>query len=253
MDSAYDWTEDARKAASALGVASDIHPEDMIFRWLITNPVFKEKQLAVKYYLNDGKRSSEIFDGLVTTLLDRPDRPLSVLEFASGYGCVSRHWKTFGDKYEVVACDIHPQAVDFIATKLGVAAIVSNKDPAALKIGRQFDIVFALSFFSHMPARSWERWVRSLLNVVSPNGLLIFTTQGLKSRVHLGEPTLDDEGYWFSPESEQKDLPTEEYGQTIVTPSFVFARLARIPEAHPIYFREASWWNHQDTYAVRKG
>ena len=240
--------------ASRLAVLPDIHADDYIFQFLATHPAFASIDEAIQRYFETGRTSARRFDELVSQFHPPSERPIDVLEFASGYGCVSRHLKSLGSKYAVVSCDIHHAAVDFLKERLGLRTALSASNPDQLDLGQRFGVVFALSFFSHMPHATWGRWFRKLLDLVAPSGLLIFTTHGRLSGVKFyGNPQLDQEGYWFRPESEQKDLSTQEYGSTIVAPRYVFAQCARSPDAHPVFFREGLWFNHQDTYVIQRG
>jgi hypothetical protein len=102
-----------------------------------------------------------------------------------------------------------------------------------------------------MPRRTWSSWLKALLDCITPQGFLIFTTHGEKSRQYLGYPQIDAQGFWFKSISEQKDLDTAEYGETITLPRFVFSELSKMPGVLPVFYREAFWWNHQDTYVLR--
>jgi hypothetical protein len=85
--------------AKRFGVVSAIHSDDYIFQFLITNQSFQRKEDAVNYYFEDGQNSSTKLQQLVSRFVQPAThgRQLSVLEFASGYGCVSRHLvKHFG-------------------------------------------------------------------------------------------------------------------------------------------------------------
>src|SRR5262249_49917485 len=119
--------------------------------------------------------------------------------------------------------------------------------PQNFCVDKKYDVSFALSFFSHMPETTWPHWLAALLETVKPGGLLIFTTHGRASAKFFGEPVLSDTGFWFRAESEQKDLEVSEYGQTIVTPGYVFQQISTLPTAWPCFFQQAYWWDHQDT------
>ena len=80
----------------------------------------------------------------------KPMLPFALLEFASGYGCLSRHLVKMTDRYDVLSCDIHPAAVEFIDRQIGLQATLSHSRPDQLKLRQQFSVVFALSFFSHI-------------------------------------------------------------------------------------------------------
>jgi len=250
MDSTAEASNPAETAERS-AAQPDIHPDDFIFQYHLTSSWCTERQQAVDFYIMDGERSANQLSELIRKHYGETAGKLSILEFASGYGCVSRHLKNFAD-YRVVSCDIHPQAVQFLREKIEVECILSNSDPEKLAAGEQFDVVFALSFFSHMPPATWGKWLRKLFTVVSDGGLLIFTSHGRNGWKAVNKPMLETEGFWFSPISEQKDIPTEEYGTMIVSPYYVFEQLKQAEIASPIFFQEALWWGTQDTYIVRK-
>jgi Methyltransferase domain len=229
-----------------------VHPHDFIFQFLINNPAFDSLENAIAYYFEDGIRSVEELKNYMRDICGWQQAPAKLLEFASGYGCLTRHFKNILPEVTVISCDIHEEAVQFISQKLGVPAVLSSSVPEALTLPDEYDFVFALSFFSHMPKATWNRWFNALLSKVKKGGFLLFTTQGVISRKYFSNPILDNEGFWFAPFSEQKDLDTSEYGMTIVTPSYVFQQAVHSPEARIIFYKEAAWWDHQDLYIVKR-
>jgi len=242
-----------RKYAEETGVSASIHPKDFIFQFLITNPVFKSKENAVRYYFHDGMNSAMQLASLMKDVGADPNDGASLFEFASGYGCVSRHLMNHLPGAKTVSCDIHGQAVDFLKNEIDVSGVMSNSTPEFLEVHERFDVVFALSFFSHMPRSTWLRWLIPLYSRVKEGGVIAFTTQGLKTaHDYMGNPKIPEDGFWFSAQSEQKDLDTAEYGQTVVTKGFVEEQVKYLPGAELIDYREAYWWTHQDLFVVRK-
>lgn len=239
-----------REAAAGLAVSPDVHPGDFIFRFLVSNRKFRDRRAAIDYYFKDGRRSAETLRDLLAVLGFENGRPGTLLEFASGYGCVSRHAAQVFPGTGWTACDIHLDAVNFIAKHLGVASRLSANVPESLALGGRFDVVFALSFFSHMPERTWGRWLKALHGLVREGGYLIFTTHGLASAKHFGDPQIPQSGIWFKPESEQKDLDVTEYGQTLVTPEFVARAAHEYLGAEIRLTRLGFWWEHQDLYVI---
>jgi SAM-dependent methyltransferase len=242
-----------KTAASRHDVSPHIHEDDFIFQFLASHPEWKEDLgAAIDYYFDDGARSCEMLRFLVSQYLPKESQLINILEFASGYGCVSRHLIREG-RYDVTASDIHPAAMDFLALKLGMKTLQSSHIPEEFHCPSNFDVCFALSFFSHMPDATWSRWLNVLMKTVRPGGILIFTTHGLTSAAkYFDSPKLCDAGFWFKPESEQVDLDAAEYGQTVVTPRYVFRKLSKIQEALPILFQPGYWWEHQDIYVVKR-
>ncbi len=238
--------------ARQVGVLPDVHPEDFIFRFLIENPVFTDKKDAIGYYFNDGAKSARRLKTLLAEVCEFGDRPIELLEFASGFGCVTRHLKGALPNVATTSCDIHPDAIRFIRDTLGATALQSASVPEDLDPGRQFDAVFALSFFSHMPKRSYARWMQKLASLAKTGGFLLFTAHGHVSRdKHLTQCQLDDEEFFFHPSSEQKDLDTAEYGTTISSARYVLRLAFGMPNLRLRYFHEGFWWEHQDLYVFQ--
>lgn len=246
--------DSCRRYATENGVISVVHPQDHIFRFLVENPVFSSVDKAVKYYFRDGQQSARMLGHLLFSEMGLARGPqTSLLEFASGYGCVTRHLAGALSPVNLVACDIHREACDFIERTLATQAILSSSRPEDLAIEScSYDVVFALSFFSHMPESTWSRWLVCLFDKVRPGGYLIFTTQGLHSRKYFGNPAIPENGIWHISSSEQKDLDSSDYGNTIVSREFVESVADRHLGQSITLFKEAHWWEHQDLYVFRK-
>ena len=240
------------EAARKQNVVPDVHADDFIFRFVIENEAFNDVRDAVEYYFSDGARSAGKLSFLLSEVCGIRNSKVRLLEFASGYGCVTRHLNRSLPEVNLFSCDIHQEAVAFTEEVLGVPALLSHSVPEALAVPSDYDVVFALSFFPHLPKETWERWLRSLVSKLNDGGYLIFTTHGLKSGVHLGCPTTDADGFWFSPSSEQRDLDTRDYGLAMTLPKFVLSRVLQEENMRLVFFQEAFWWEHQDTYVIRK-
>jgi SAM-dependent methyltransferase len=234
------------KAAARFDVPSPIHRSDLIFQFLCS--AFGDPVKAVEYYFADGAKSAAKFDSTVRRW-SKVARP-RVLEFASGYGCVTRHLAKLN--FDLTSSDIHPQANGFISSLLNVPAVQSVDTPEEFPAGG-YDVVFALSFFSHMPRRTWGRWLASLHGALNEGGLLIFTTHGQTTLdTQWKDVRTDDTGYWFRNQSEQTDLDGETYGSTVTTQPFVGREVARLRDAKLLEFRPGGWWEHQDLYVVQR-
>ncbi len=245
--------DDIVRYSGETGVASAIHPDDLIFRFVLEYPGFRTREQAVEYYFHDGANSArKLGDLLFSQLGVKRGADTSLLEFASGYGCVTRHLSRELAPVKLVSCDIHEAACTFIESALGVETIRSATKPEDLGIENgSFDAVFALSFFSHMPERTWGRWLKTLFDKVKPGGYLIFTTHGMTTWENLGKPAMPESGIWFAPSSEQIDLDVADYGSTIVTPEYVTRAVEDILHQSVLRLDKAEWWGHQDLYVVR--
>jgi SAM-dependent methyltransferase len=250
----YELAACCGRYATEWKVDASIHPNDFIFRFLLTNPCFSDKEKAVSYYFADGRKSADLLksifeNDLALNLTQRKE----MLEFASGYGCVTRHLQPLFPAFDIISSDIHPAANNFITEKLGGKSIQSTLIPESFDAERQFDLVFALSFFSHMPARTWARWLLALFKILRPGGSLIFTTHGPTSNRKVPfAGSLDEKGFYFRPESEQGDLDLTEYGITVTSCKFVVEQIEAMENCELRLVRAGLWWDHQDLYVVNK-
>ncbi len=248
---------EAGRCGETYGVPGALHPDDFVFWFIHDQPHMVDGAQAVREYFESGKEGA-LF---VQRLLDeyRPhmileegrrsgQRP-SLLEFASGYGRVTRHFAGALPGFDVVACDIHPQAVQFLRS-LGLQACESTHMPEDMNLGRQFDVIYAFSFFTHMPRSSWTRWLKALERHLAPNGLLIFSTHGKFSQRLMGVAEVEPDGFFFHAVSEQKDLALAEYGNTVTTFDYVY-RQVDVTKLNLVQFREAGA-GHHDFYILHK-
>ena len=179
MDADVDLETARQEAARQYGVPPEIHPEDMIWQFLLRRRNLPTPEAAVQHYFSDGSESARKLWGIVREHLPSvgSSRKASILEFASGYGMVTRHLANMPGQPRLVACDIHQEAVDFIRDRLHQPAIMSRHLPEEAIFGESFDVVFALSFFSHIPEATFTRWLAALFAAVRPGGILVFSFQ----------------------------------------------------------------------------
>jgi SAM-dependent methyltransferase len=242
---------ETRALARRLRVSARVHPDDFIYQFVANHPEVPD---PLEYYLTDGRNSAERLREVLSChsqLLDAES--FDLLEFASGYGCVSRHLPRVLPGANVIASDIHPRAMAFVRDELALPVALSRSDPQQLDLGVRFDVVFALSFFSHMPAATWGAWLDCLFRHTRTGGLLVFTTHGrISQRETLPLAELDADGFWFSPVSEQQDLDVAEYGSTVTSKDYVDGQVRTRLDTDVSEFLEGYWWDHQDLYVVRR-
>ncbi|MCU0755806.1 MAG: class I SAM-dependent methyltransferase [Xanthomonadales bacterium] len=246
----HDWIETTRPALSFgrwMRVDCRIDPRDEIFRFFATHP---SSLNPVRDYLADGWRSlAELL-----TLLDRCGRRLSsldsLLEYASGYGRLTRHLAPLLPGRLWVA-DVMPGATDFAARCFGTLAAPAVTDPGALRFERAYEVVFVLSLFTHLPPARWGAWLRALDAAVAPGGLLIFSVHSEGCDLPPGLAS-DADGVCFEAASESSHLDSADYGTTYTGRAWVTAQveaaLGRVP-----LLQEGPWfWAGQDAVVVEK-
>jgi SAM-dependent methyltransferase len=252
FDHSPDIDSYCRSAANSLNVQSRVHEQDMIFQFLLNNPSFPSRVDAVNYYFSDGAKSALKVKDFFDKYSEPSDQGKLILEFAAGYGAVTRHAIRQLSPNVIHSCDIHRDAVEFLTNELGATSILSSNEPWNLELPAPYEFIFVLSFFSHMPNSTWGDWLKRLYSGLADKGVLLFTTHGEKSMKFFPEAVLDQNGYWFTSSSEQKDLDVAQYGQTITTKSYVQKQLAELDGAELLHYQEAGCWDHQDLYIVRR-
>jgi SAM-dependent methyltransferase len=241
---------ECERLGAQYSVSGAIHPDDFIFWYVHDHPSFPTKAEAMAYYFSNGRESAQKVQAIVSKHC--PVAAPEILEFAAGYGCVTRHWKNELPNARVTACDIHNEALDFIAAQMQVPIARSAHAPDAFKVAQKYDVIFAISFFSHMPKATWQKWLKALAHHLSPGGLLFFTTHGHASLPMANNPKLDSEGFWFMPSSEQKDLSGGEYGSTMTSFDYVYRQIQKTGGLRILRFEEAAWYGHQDLFVLRR-
>ena len=239
-------------------VSIEVHEEDFLLKFLQHH--LPDDATAFKHYFDNGRESAT----RISEIIQRNIRPtgistidpndFSMLDFASGFGMVNRHFPVIIPEATVEASDIHPKAVEFHANHLNIKCHLSNYKPSNLNIPNQYDVVVALSFFSHMPAHSWLPWLRKLSDLLVEGGILIFTTHGPSSSVASTERFINKGlDFYFYPESEQDDLIQAEYGTACAHPSFAMKIFEALPEMHLSEYKQGIWWGGtQDVYVLTR-
>jgi len=173
----------------------------------------------------------------------------SFLDFACGYGRFTRFLIQEMPPEKIWVSDIYANAVKFQTEYLGVNGIVSTGQPENYLIERKFDCILANSFFSHMPERTFTNWLQNLYDLLTPNGILIFSVHDqCLLQPHIEMPA---KGILFSPESESQFLDKEEYGTTYVTENFVRELVEKVSGGKAFIHRiKKGICKFQDLYVV---
>jgi SAM-dependent methyltransferase len=129
-------------------------------------------------WLAEGATDAE----LIRTMLRRNGSPIeemgAVLDFGCGCGRVARHFAGL-DGPAIHGADVSRAAVRWCRRNLRFMQTIRCDPEPPLRYGEAtFDFVYALSVLTHLTEESGERWLRELVRVLRPGGLLLFTVHG---------------------------------------------------------------------------
>jgi SAM-dependent methyltransferase len=212
---------------------------------------------AYAEYITSGAHMVKILKDIVEQTGRNFSSINAFLDFASGYGRLTRYMIELIKPGQIWISDIKQGAVDFQIQQFGVNGVLSSEDPRQFKLNGQFDLIFVGSLFSHLPDETFGKWLQRIYEMLSANGLLIFTVhdESLNKNV---QATKQDIVY--IPVSEElnllsKDgrLPGVQYGTAFVSEGYVGKQIKNLRHPSSLYKRFIKgMWGLQDVYILSK-
>jgi 2-polyprenyl-3-methyl-5-hydroxy-6-metoxy-1,4-benzoquinol methylase len=213
------------------GFVSEIHEEDDLLHYSLdvvsTEPAFRYYRAVQTYFAGGEWNASEVEKVLGDVGFSLGDAS-SFLEFACGYGRLTRHFVHSISPSKVTVSDIDRRAVDFVTEKLGVRGFYSAPTPEQLIHDDRYDVIVVVSLFSHLPIQQWAPWLKRMNEMLHPGGLLLFSVLG----AHAWEVNVSDadqnafqamaDGFRYKEQNETRGrLSTGDYGMAYVSEEYV--------------------------------
>jgi SAM-dependent methyltransferase len=185
-----------------------------------------DRDRALFQYFQSGASIADSMSQVLRWRFGDPGRVGKLLDFASGYGRVTRFLVREVPPERVWVADIYADGVRFQEEQLGVHGIVSTLRPEDFSCGERFDAILVTSLFTHLPEERFLAWLRVLLGLLEPGGVLAFSVHS--PEVLPPGVEMPGGGFFFHEISESGSLDTSDYGSTWVTDEFVRGALARV-------------------------
>jgi SAM-dependent methyltransferase len=205
----------------------------------------------VGWFLESGRLAAESVRDALARHGRRVEELGALLDFGCGCGRVTRHWAGL-DRTAVHGADANAHAIAWCRANLLFARFASNGlAPPLDHTDESFDLVYALSVFTHLPEDLQHAWARELARLLRPGGFLLLTTHGERYRERLtpAERAAFDAGRlvvrW--PEGAGTNLCS-----VFHPPSYVEERLAAGLDVLEFVPEGARGNPHQDLYLLRK-
>jgi SAM-dependent methyltransferase len=129
------------------------------------------------WFLSAGARAAEsVTSALAKNGLDIR-RFRSILDFGCGCGRVIRHWR--GLPARLHGCDFNRRLVTWCRRHLPFGAFAVNRGRPPLPYADgQFDFIYALSVFTHLPEAQQRPWMEELRRVAAPGAHVLLSLHG---------------------------------------------------------------------------
>lgn len=129
-------------------------------------------------FLSQGKQTADMLLEVVRDSGREISQLGAVLDFGCGCGRVMRRWSQVrGPAF--FGTDYNARLIDWCRQNLPFATFTTNDLAPRLPYeDEKFDLVYALSVFTHLTIPMQHEWIAELRRVLKPGGLLIFTTRG---------------------------------------------------------------------------
>ena len=222
-----------------------IHPDDHMLRFFMGHH-WEHRETAWFDYFRSGWSAARTVHRLLLWHFGERTRSIRLLDFASGFGRVMRFLVQHLPPEQIWVSDIFAEAVNFQRQQLGVQGFPSSAEPEGLVCDESFDCIVASSFFSHLPPATFTLWLKKLMSLLRPGGLLIFSVHGKE----VGAPASSGDGARFQPTSEIGELPGESYGTSWVDEAFVRQAASEAAPGLACLRLPRALWSFQDVYVL---
>jgi ubiquinone/menaquinone biosynthesis C-methylase UbiE len=119
----------------------------------------------------------------IATALRNAGKPLDrfsgILDFGCGCGRVLTHLRKHAPQARFYGTDIDADAIEWCAANLNCAGFTVNRAEPPLEFSAgQFDLVYAISIFTHLDQAAQFLWLEELQRVTKPGGIVLLTLHG---------------------------------------------------------------------------
>lgn len=125
-----------------------------------------------------------------------------ILDFGCGCGRVLTWLRYLYPNSELHATDIDREAIEWCRKHLGEQAnfATNQNDPPLAYDDGQFDLVFSVSIFTHLPETMQFAWLDELNRITHPGGILLLTIRGARffpGRSRRAKRKLEKHGFYY--------------------------------------------------------
>jgi SAM-dependent methyltransferase len=140
-----------------------------------------------EHFLRVGSQMAESIRTAVANTGTAMDGLGAILDFGCGCGRVARHWAAV-EGPEIHGCDYNEGLVAWCKSNLPFLRTTRNElAPPLPYVAQSFDLIYALSVFSHLSESLQRSWIAEFRRLLRPGGLLVLSVLGERVRDRLTE------------------------------------------------------------------
>jgi SAM-dependent methyltransferase len=164
----YEAIAALRPTLTPAGIVQPLPPASLRFKVAGTPRAFS--------YVDGGRKAVQSIEEILTAGGRSLSECQSILEFGCGCGRVLTHFECDAS---LAGCDINQQLIDWVHEYLpSIDARVNGLQPPLSWPDSAFDLVVALSVFTHLPEPLALAWMAELIRVLAPGGYIVFSAHG---------------------------------------------------------------------------
>jgi 2-polyprenyl-3-methyl-5-hydroxy-6-metoxy-1,4-benzoquinol methylase len=183
-------------------------------------------------YLKVGRVAAQGLVDLVAGFSDLADRELMVLDFGCGCARTLQPLHVMAPRWTLYGTDVDRVAIHWSEAHIPYATFcVNHERPPTCYSDGAFDLVYALSVFTHLDLEMERAWIAELTRLLKPGGLLYLTFNGQYVLDYLPAEFPDEvverykrEGFAYFANIDDKILP-DWYQTSIQSPAFLASQL----------------------------
>jgi cyclopropane fatty-acyl-phospholipid synthase-like methyltransferase len=147
--------------------------------------IYETYKLNLSEYYYDGKQTAtEIITTVGKNFSIKPGS--KILDWGCGPGRIVRHLPELLPQASVYATDYNDVYVKWCIENLeNIQVSLNNIDPPLNYKNSFFDVVIAISIFTHLTEQNHFAWIDELKRIIKPGGIAFITTQGESYRSKL--------------------------------------------------------------------
>lgn len=132
----------------------------------------------ISVFLDGGQLAADSIRDILQRNKIRIEDLQTILDFGCGCGRVLRFWKDLAGT-ELHGTDINPELAAWCAQHLSFVRIGTNRlAPPTSYPAAGFDLIYALSVFTHLPETAQMAWMNEFYRILRPGGFLLLSLHG---------------------------------------------------------------------------